>query len=378
MNTRTVSGSKQGGFVLTIELILISTILVIGSFSGLVLIRDALIKQKSAISDQQMVVSDANGTILGRVIGFDKHEAPKVPLIDRSLQESTGNAYRALLSIRDDRFTSREAVYYSGANCTGTPCVKAPSDEDTDSTGISGVRSTGVTSYLYALQGSPVYAVGDDPFSVKGHLYRGSSDSCPVAPSEIASRYVSQKVVSGKPCESVEFADETEANIQCIADVGQACNCPTGYYDQGDIIERYLEPIDTLLASTLDPLVVLGLSTEVTVGEICCPEGTQLEDDGNLVNSVVYAVVFQILNTSDDLSPAVSAQLRKVVRKLYEPLRCVSNVKFNMAEAVNSPNDEEENVLSDFQAPFRISLPATSTQNGDQWISRPTSDIEGF
>ena len=102
----------QQGYILTIELILIITILIIGSIGGVILVRDALIKRYHTKVDNQITVVDANNTPLGIAIGFDEHQAPLIFYTDRQVNAT----YRALIGIRDDRFTSREAIYYDAPN----------------------------------------------------------------------------------------------------------------------------------------------------------------------------------------------------------------------------------------------------------------------
>jgi hypothetical protein len=189
---------------------------------------------------------------------------------------------------------------------------------------------------------------------------------------------LSQKVVDDVPCESFEFQTESEAVIDCIADIGQACSCPSGYQDQNDIVNSYIEPLDVLLSQTLDPLIILGLSTEVTVGEVCCPVGTTLRDDGDLVNTLLYAVLYQLLAISEDLNPAVSAQLRNISRRFYEPLICEANVRLFSAEPVPSPEDPQYNVLDRFQGPFSVTLPAGVDAGGNGWISTTPDGKEGI
>ena len=139
---------RQGGFIITVELLLIATILVIGSIVGVIAIRDALVKRIAQQRSQAVLVIDDSGRVLGEALGFDEHEAPLVSYIDRTVPPAAPDPdhrnYRALIGVRDDRFTTREPVYYSGENCTGTPCMKLASDEDTDSIGYDGIAGTGV------------------------------------------------------------------------------------------------------------------------------------------------------------------------------------------------------------------------------------------
>ncbi len=198
----------QGGFIITLELILVSTILVIGTFIGVVALRDVLFKQYVEKQSRDIYVSDSNGLVLGQALSFDQHEAPRIPYIDRLVPplspDPAHRNYRALISIRDDRFTTREAVYYDGENCTGTPCIKAPSDEKEDNIGIDNVAATGAVGYLYKSQAGPTYAIGRSPNGITGYLFRDTGNACPISPDAVRSRYMSEKVVTGSPCESLE------------------------------------------------------------------------------------------------------------------------------------------------------------------------------
>ena len=76
--------NRQDGFVLTIEALLIFTILGIGLFVGLVALRDAVFKYKLSQQDQDFYVFDSSdpAKVIGKVASFDEHEAPLVPFID--------------------------------------------------------------------------------------------------------------------------------------------------------------------------------------------------------------------------------------------------------------------------------------------------------
>lgn len=204
----------QQGYILTIELILIITILIIGSIGGVILVRDALIKRYHTKVDNQITVVDANNTPLGIAIGFDEHQAPLIFYTDRQANAT----YRALIGIRDDRFTSREAIYYDAPNCQGNPCIKSLSDEFSDSLGVSNTANSGNVSYINALQQGPNYAIGQLSNSVMGQLLKSTALACPATGDEIVSRYMSQKVVTGNPCESFSIAKQ-QADSSCLVGV---------------------------------------------------------------------------------------------------------------------------------------------------------------
>jgi hypothetical protein len=321
--------SRHGGFILTLELILIISILGIGLFVGYAALRDALFKYYISESSKDVYVSDANGTVLGKAIGFDEHEAPLVYYIDRSQAEN----YRVLIGVRDDRFTSREPVYYTELGCQGDPCLKTPSSEISDNTGVDGLPGTGAVSYLYAVQGGPTYAVGRSPGGIPGLLFRQGVEACPIELTTIGSRYISQKVELGEPCESPYTLPlpVTEAPRICPTDplppvvcpqvgpnpclVGTApdgsntCSCPVGYYDAG---------VPTGVPGT------------------CCPNGSTPETD--LLGSLVCGPVGLV-----------------------------------KGESVLDVNDPTKNVLETLIAPFRVNLPA----DADDWIYIPPDGESG-
>ncbi|MDO6546026.1 hypothetical protein [Pseudoalteromonas carrageenovora] len=375
----------QQGYILTIELILIITILIIGSIGGVVLVRDALIKRHQTKVDNQITVIDANNKPLGIAVSFDEHQAPLIFYTDRQVNAT----YRALIGIRDDRFTSREAVYYDAPNCQGNPCLKGLSDEASDSQGISNINNTGNVSYINALQQGPNYAIGQFGNSVIGQLLRSTEQACPANSGQILSRYVSQKVVTGSPCESFEI-DKQPADSSCLVGVtalgnpllgvsdqslSQSCDsCQSGYESQGDILDLYLPQVEPLLNTALNALSLVGLSANVDVelGTICCPEGTRLEDDENIVETLV----FTILKTTFELAGIDLINNLLITETLsligIEPGVTYCQTSLNLVSAeqvINVTNGEP--ALSSLAPPFRVKLPAHSGQNSTTWIHTP-------
>ena len=111
----------QAGFVITLELVLIFTILGIGLLVGLVAIRNALFKWWVNRQAQTVWVYDSSSPakVLGPVRDFDEHEAPRLFYIDRNVtwQDSLGDPFtanfRAFIGVRDDRFTGRQRIFYT-------------------------------------------------------------------------------------------------------------------------------------------------------------------------------------------------------------------------------------------------------------------------
>ncbi|MEL0656697.1 hypothetical protein V6257_16865 [Pseudoalteromonas issachenkonii] len=375
----------QQGYILTIELILIITILIIGSIGGVVLVRDALIKRHQTKVDNQITVVDANNKPLGIAVSFDEHQAPLIFYTDRG----ANNTYRSLIGIRDDRFTSREAVYYDAPNCQGNPCLKGLSDEATDSKGVSKLNNTGNVSYINALQQGPNYAIGQLGNTVIGQLLRSTPQQCPANSEQILSRYVSQKVVTGSPCESFEI-DKQPADSSCLVGVtalgnpllgtsdqglSQSCDtCQAGYESQGDILDLYLPQVEPLLNTTLNALSLVGIGTNVDIelGTICCPEGTRLEEDENIVETLVFTVLkttFELVGI-DLVNNLIISETLSLIG--IEPGVTYCKTSLNLVNAEQVINiTTGESALSSLTPPFKVLLPVHSGQNSTTWIHTP-------
>lgn len=375
----------QHGYILTIELILIITILIIGSIGGVILVRDALIKRYQTKVDNQITVIDANNTPLGIAIGFDEHQAPLIFYTDRQANAT----YRALIGIRDDRFTSREAIYYDAPNCQGNPCIKSLSDELSDSFGVSKTPNSGNVSYINALQQGPNYAIGQLNNSVRGQLLKSTALACPATGDEIVSRYMSQKVVSGNPCERFSI-DKQPADSSCLvgvtalgnpllgidsAQLSQSCSdCKTGYESQGDILDLYLPQVEILLNTTLDALAVVGIAANVDVelGSVCCPQGTRLDEDENIVETLVFTILqttFKLLGI-DLINNELIIQTLALLGIEPGVTYCETTLNLTRAEPVINTVTGEP-ALNNLLPPFRVSLPSHTSANSTRWISTP-------
>jgi hypothetical protein len=397
----------QGGFIITLELILVSTILVIGTFIGVVALRDVLFKQYVEKQSRDIYVSDSNGVVLGQAISFDEHEAPRIPYIDRMVPplspDPTHRNYRALISIRDDRFTTREAVYYDGANCTGTPCIKAPSDENEDNIGIDNIDATGAVGYLYKSQDGPTYAIGRSPNGITGYLFRDTGNACPISPEAVKSRYMSQKVVTGSPCESLGSpattstttttqTDVADAYTECLIGPGapelpggvvETCSCPNNYSDQNDVVraaeseiiaafEVGLRGLQGFVGNALESAEILALS----VGTVCCPSGSVLSNTG-LADTVAYTILADAITTAvtdvskqdralEDLSASLTPQTLVCVEETTTTNPGTGRpLVLREAISVLAP-DSTDNALANFSAPFKINLPVDAST--DDWV----------
>lgn len=377
----------QQGYILTIELILIITILIIGSIGGVILVRDALIKRHQTKVDNQITVVDANNRPLGIAVSFDEHQAPLIFYTDRG----ANNTYRALIGIRDDRFTSREAVYYDAPNCQGNPCLKGLSDEATDSQGVSKLNNTGNVSYINALQQGPNYAIGQLGNTVIGQLLRSTPQQCPANSEQILSRYVSQKVVTGSPCENFEI-DKQPADSSCLVGVtalgrplvgtdgrelAVSCDtCQTEYESQGDILDLYLPEVESLLKDALKALkfvgVAVGTNFDIELGTICCPEGTRLEEDENIVETLVFTILqttFELAGI-DLVNNLIISETLSLIG--IEPGITYCKTSLNLVNAEQVINiTTGEPALSSLTPPFKVLLPVHSGQNSTTWIHTP-------
>ncbi|WP_158773496.1 hypothetical protein [Cobetia sp. L2A1] len=368
---------RQGGFIITIELILITSILIIGSLVGLAAIRDALFKHYMTQQSRELVVEDANGRALGEVFDVDEHDAPRILYFDRSQPPTIS---RALIGIRDDRFSSREPLYYATLNCSGDPCIKSISDEATDSRDIVGDLYGGSVSYLHALQGGPVYAIGPgEPAALPGFLYRGTPQQCPFTGSDVQSRWISQKVISGVPCEAFTLDDtqDVEADTTCLLSTGvlDLCTPPPGFVAQDDILSNYIGPVDALVTSTLGTVNVLPTCSllgvcvpEVEVGTLYCPAGTILNEDGDLVTALVRSLFDQLRATAD--LGLIEPVLQTVTNLLPGELTCTASGGFQLAETVPAADDPTSNALENLEAPFQL---RASTTTSSEWFRTPAN-----
>jgi hypothetical protein len=373
--------SNQQGFVVTVELILIITILVLGSLVGLIAIRDALFKHYVNKQSTEAIVADATGKLLGKAVDFDEHDAPRIFLFDRTLDD--GQPRRTLIGVRDDRFTSREAIYYSQQNCSGTPCIKTTSDETTDSVGADAQAGSGNVSYFNTLQGFPNYAVGRGSDGLPGALFRETPQVCPV---DIQSRWVSQKVAAGEPCEAFNVDDQPTdpAYAGCLANSIEPCECPGSYEDESDVLDSYVPEIERSLEQTvaqvnarIGPALSLEVPSDFTVGTLCCREAYDLDPEG-LVDAVVFVATEKLIEEQLDLSgsPLVEEAVLAVIAPLEGDINCTSFIEFRAAESVPAAENPAENALEQFEAPFWVNAPGG--QSEDEWFSTEPSGSEGF
>jgi hypothetical protein len=317
--------------VITLELVLIFTILGIGLLVGIVAIRNALFVRAVKKKATEVWVYDSGdpARILGKAFDLDEHEAPRLFYVDRDVAWGGATAnYRAVIGIRDDRFTSRHRLYYQNTDCTSTDldgiCIGRAGNEGDDNQGVGSVPIEGAgespiergggVGYLYPLQGGPSYGIGrdlDEPVTgLPGTLFRATAISCDTT--LVQSRWTSQNV--GEACQLFSIPAEVLAafcpsgrsnplceseNCRCLGNEGQPtgscspeCACPDGWYR------------------------ATGLN-----GNNCCPIGSEFDQQAGLCRSA-----------EGDLVQA-------------EPVQTAGGV----------------NVFSIFEPPFHVNLPPDTT-----------------
>lgn len=289
LGTRAAAG-RQSGFVITTTMVVVFTIVFIGLLVGLSAVKNAWFKKTAFETSVDVFVMTDAGQVLGKAVDFDEHEAPLVPFVDYDVPAVSGGNYRVLVGVRDDRFTSRERVYYPNSlNCTGQPCIFVPSTEvsgntSVNSRGVDEITGTGGVSYQLATQaGGGVgtrynYAIGSSDGGLPGHLLRQTETNCVInIPDPSQDTYISywqsQRVVeeggtdsgggTNPPCYQELFAKAaiiedlflrcqggwatnncchfagkelpsgsvcpTDPSLVCLDNPPGNCNCPPGY-----------------------------------------------------------------------------------------------------------------------------------------------------
>ncbi len=166
---------RQSGFVISLELILILTVLVIGTLVGVIAVRNALFELRENKLASTVIVKDSSDPVFYfKPVSYDLCEAPQILCRDPgyTLPAPTlgpAEGLFALVAIRPDRFATRDRIYYTTTDCTGAAYIAAPGD------------SSLPIGYLNALQvdanGDAVsYGVGqDDATTPAGVLYRSTT-----------------------------------------------------------------------------------------------------------------------------------------------------------------------------------------------------------
>ncbi len=192
---------SSGGFIVSLELILIFTVLIIGTLVGVMAVRNALFTLREGRLTSMVIVKDSTAPdpILIKPVNYDLCEAPQILCRDfgftpaDTMTPGPTEGLQALVGVRPDRFVSRNRIYFDAAGCTGTPYIAPPGDP-----------SLPIGYFNCALQvdsaGDPVcYGVGPpSDFSTctlgvdctdGGLLYR--NDGIVTSPIAVASRWIS-------------------------------------------------------------------------------------------------------------------------------------------------------------------------------------------
>jgi len=198
----------QGGFIISLTFILVLTIIGIGLLGGLAAVKNAWFKRAAFEASLSVGVVDANGVQLGKAVGFDEHETPLIPFVDYDVGGSGAN-YRVLIGVRDDRFTSLSAIYYTDACCGGPGC--AP----TGNTCIE--PSSAGQNFQLSTQAGLSYAIGSTAGTLPGRLYRDSTTAQACDSNAIQSAWVSQTVIETEPCVSIATGEAPIGLIRAIS-----------------------------------------------------------------------------------------------------------------------------------------------------------------
>lgn len=233
------SPQKEFGYVISIMLVMLFSVVGVGLLFGMAPLRDAYLKREqfqNSIDLQILYDNDGSpgglSTILGRAAILDEHETPLLAFSDfNQSYAGTSVNYRVLIGVRDDRFTSRQQIYYTTDNCTtqvstgnigDIACIMVPGSED------GGAFAS--PSYQLATQagvsigsGFPQksYGVGRkedniDPtdYGLPGWLWRQTNSDCDA--SSIRSRWNS-KSLSPSPvgmCETLPGLSATSGSLK--------------------------------------------------------------------------------------------------------------------------------------------------------------------
>jgi len=115
-----------GGFVVTIEFLILMAVLVVPLILGVVVVGRKVLTVYLDYKDyreapyQQAIVVDSSvdPKVVGPVVGYDRFEAPLV--IFRESKKKGG----VVLGVRPTRVTSYAEVFYSEPTCTSTPEIR--------------------------------------------------------------------------------------------------------------------------------------------------------------------------------------------------------------------------------------------------------------
>ena len=129
---------RAAGFIVTIELLLILTILVIGTFAGCAMLRNELIQLRVNKEFSGVILRDSSDDgggfddAFGKPVSYDLCEAPEILCKDFGFSTGVTTAgategLYALVGVRATHFVSRNRVYFDGTTCgDGNAYVAVP------------------------------------------------------------------------------------------------------------------------------------------------------------------------------------------------------------------------------------------------------------
>ncbi len=143
------SRRRQAGFIISLEFLLFTTILVIGSLAGVIAVRNAIFTAAAKNVSRKLIKDSTAPTFLvvGKTVNYNLCEQPQIRCPDpRGTFMDPDDDLFALIGVIPRRFTSRDRIYFDGINCTGDAYIASPGDDDLPTGGLNALqgRSYGV------------------------------------------------------------------------------------------------------------------------------------------------------------------------------------------------------------------------------------------
>jgi hypothetical protein len=160
----------SGGFILTLELLLLLAIFGTVVVFALILVQQHFVKSVSNPFGRTVFVYDStlpsgSSLLIGRAVGFNQLEAPQIIYRINDPAEPVA----ALLGVRPANFTTRPSVFYDSATCTGGSWMLDPTNP--------AAGAWGEVSDFYSTQGT-AFAIGSAGGS-QNVLYRSTPGAAP-------------------------------------------------------------------------------------------------------------------------------------------------------------------------------------------------------
>lgn len=174
--------SRSGGFILTLELLVLLSIFGVVVIFALALAQRYFVQSAADPFGRTVFVYDStqpmgSSVLVGRAVGFNAFESPLI--VYRMPAPSAPLA--ALLAVRAANFTTRQSVYYADPACSGSTYLLDPRNIT--------AGTVGEVSELYAAQGT-AFAIGTDGVS-DNVLFRSLAGAAPATTPQ--SRWVSER-----------------------------------------------------------------------------------------------------------------------------------------------------------------------------------------